>query len=115
MQPITPYSGPARLAKMDGRSREARMVRDTRAELVAHVGGKPSAVQRALIERAAVLTLQVSLMDAKQADGGLTERDGRQYLAWVNTLSRTLRQLGMTSAADRPRSLSDHIAARSAA
>ena len=83
------------------------MVRDTRKALVAHVGGKPSAVQRALIERASVLTLQVSLMDAKQANGGLTERDGRQYLAWVNTLSRLMRQLGMMGVAQRPLTLAE--------
>ena len=115
MRQITPYSTPGRLAKMDGRLREARMMRDTRAALIEHVGGKPSAVQRMLIDRAAVLMLQVSLMDAKQSDGGLTAHDGRQYLAWCNTLSRLLRQLGLKGAAGAPPSLRDHIAGRAAA
>lgn len=114
MRPITPYSGPASLSKMDGRSREARLIRDTRKALVEHVGGTPSAVQRSLIERAAVLTLQVAMLDAKQAQDGMTERDGRQYLAWCNTLTRLLRQLGMHGAATRPKTIAEYVAGRAA-
>ena len=40
-------------------------MRETRAELVAHVGGKPSAVQAAMIERACQLTLRIVAMDRK--------------------------------------------------
>jgi hypothetical protein len=43
-------------------------MRETRAELVAHVGGKPSAVQSALIERACQLTLRIVAMDRKFAE-----------------------------------------------
>lgn len=115
MAHLPPYSRPNALAKIDGRTREARLMREARAELVAHVGGTPSATQRVLIERAVQLTLQIAMLDAKQAGGGLTEHDGRTYLAWTNTLTRLMRQLGMTGAAQRPRSLADHIAARAAA
>lgn len=111
--PIGPHSRPAALAKIDGRTRTARLVRDTRAELVAHVGGKPSATQAVLIERACQLALQIALMDAKR--GGLTDHDSRTYLAWTNTLTRLCRQLGLKSAPDRSRSLADHLAQRGAA
>ena len=74
-----------------------------RADLTAHVGGKPSATQQMLIERAAQLTLQVAQLDAKIATpGGLTERDHRAYLAWSNSLVRTLRTLGLAAAPQRP-------------
>ena len=110
------YSRPATLLNIDQRTREARMMRETRAELVAHVGGKPSATQRVLIERAAQLTLQIGMLDAKQADGGaLTEHDARTYLAWTNTLTRLMRQLGMKGTAERQRSLAEHIAGQAAA
>ena len=49
---IGPYSRPHRLAKLDGRTREATVLRETREALIAHIGGQPSAVQAALIERA---------------------------------------------------------------
>ena len=52
MSQIGPYSRPATLAKLDGRTRESRLMQTARAELSAHVGGKPSAVQRRLIDRA---------------------------------------------------------------
>ncbi len=114
MQSMKPYSGPGRLAKLDGRSREARMIRDTRAALLDHLGNRPSATQRMLIDRAALLTLQVSLMDMKHASGGLTEHDGRQYLAWVNTLGRLLRHLGLEGAPPRLPTLQEYIAAHDA-
>ena len=63
-------------------------MRETRAALVAHVGGKPSAVQAAMIERACQLTLRIVAMDRKFAEtGAQTDHDSRTYLAWSNSLS----------------------------
>jgi hypothetical protein len=50
---------------VDGRSREGRLMRHLEAELTAHVGGNPSVVERALIERAVWQTLRVAVYDAK--------------------------------------------------
>jgi hypothetical protein len=50
---LGPYSKPAVLAKIDQRTKEARILHDTRESLVEHVGGSSSAVQSALIDRAA--------------------------------------------------------------
>jgi hypothetical protein len=99
---------------LDGRSREGRLVRRVRRELTAHVGGRPTATQKALIERAAWLSLRISQLDARMATDGFTDHDHRFYLAWVGTLSRTLRQLGMqpAKAAAPVRSLADHLAER---
>jgi hypothetical protein len=80
----------------DGRSADARLLRKTRAELTAHCGGKPSATQLALIDRAAMLTLHVSKMDLKAVEAGeFTQHASNQYLAWSNALSRTLAKLGL--------------------
>ncbi|MBB4272333.1 hypothetical protein [Rhizobium mongolense] len=102
MPDIGPYSRPSVLAKLDGRTREARLMQTVRDDLTAHIGGNPTATQKALIDRAAWLQLHVSLMDAKTLDDGgpLSERDSRQYLAWSNALTRIMRDLG----ADKPRS-----------
>ena len=84
-------------------------MRETRAELAAHVGGRPTAVQSALIERACQLTLRIVTMDRKFAEiGEQTDHDSRTYLAWSNSLTRTLAQLGVAGAsAAREPSIAD--------
>jgi hypothetical protein len=88
---------------LDGRTREARLVRSLRAELTAHVGGSPSTTQRLLIDQACQLQLRLSLMDK---DGGataeMTERNQVQYLAWSGALTRLLRQFGLTAVPPPP-------------
>ena len=69
MKPLTPYCSATTLATRDGRTREARLLKNLRAELVAHVG-VPSAVQGALITQACQLGLQIALMDRKFAETG---------------------------------------------
>ncbi len=101
------------LARLDGRTKKARLLRQIRAELTAHVGGQPSATQRTLIEQAAQLQLRVAVMDAKfAATGAQTDHNSRTYLAWANSLSRLLRQLGVKArSADAP-DLRSYLAAR---
>lgn len=112
--PIGPYSRPHALAKLDGRRREARLMQEARAELVQHLGGSPSAVQRRLIDRAAILALRLAMMDAKAPDGNLTERDAREYLCWNNAYVRTLGQLGLKAAPPPAPTLAEHLARRAA-
>ncbi len=69
---------------------------DTRRSLIAHVGGKPSTVQLALIERCVWLTLRCWIFDKKLGTtGAMSERDSREYLAYSNSLTRNLRALGL--------------------
>ena len=115
MPGLGPYSRPSVLAKLDGRTREARLLAEVRADLTAHVGGNPSATQARMIERAAWLSLHVAQIDAKAAAGGaLTDHDCRTYLAWSNTLTKLLRHLGMEGAATKPRSRQEHLAGAAA-
>lgn len=111
MMHITPYSTATTLVKLDGRTREARLMRQTRKELVEHVGGQPSATQRALIERAVSLALRIGLMDAKFAEGGMTDHDTRTYLAWSNAYSRLLRHLGLKGAPQHAPTVQERVAA----
>lgn len=58
-----------------------------------------------LIERACQLTLRIADMDRRFA-----ETDSRTYLAWSNSLTRTLAQLGVQGAtAEKPPSLQDYL------
>ena len=109
---IGPYSRPPALAALDMRTREGRLLRDTRTELARHLGGTPSATQRAMIERAAYLTVRCAQLDAKVAAGTLTDHDSRTYLAWAGALTRLLRHLGLQGRAERPPSLAEYTAAQ---
>jgi hypothetical protein len=91
-------------------------MRGTRSALIiAHVGGRPSVVQQTLIERACQLQIRIAMMDRDfAAGGGQTEHDSRTYLAWSNSLTRTLRELGVKGSVDKAPTLQDYPAARSA-
>jgi hypothetical protein len=113
---LSPHHHPHTLAKLDGRTKEARLLRRIREELVAHVGGSPSPPQRLMIERAASLSLRIALMDQKFTETGTTtDVDARSYLAWSNTLTRLMRHLGLKGASQQPPSLQDYLAAKTAA
>src|SRR5262249_53348357 len=111
---IGPYSAPAALAKLDQRTKEARLMHETRTRLIRHLGGKPSAVQLALVDRAARLTLHVALFDGRtlETGGALSERDTRSYLAYSNSLSRVLRQLGLEGSAAKGITATEYLAAK---
>jgi hypothetical protein len=111
MSTLTPYSAPNALAKLDGRTREARLMQQVRKELTEHVGGSPSATQRALIERAVNISVRLAVMDQRFAETKTqTEHDSRTYLAWSNSLTRTMRALGLKGASNRTPTLADYLA-----
>jgi hypothetical protein len=96
---VGPHSRRVHLGMIDGRRREAKLMAALVADLTAHVGGRPSAVQRALIHRAAALHLRLTLMDAQtEPGGGMSEKNAREYLCWSNAYARLLGQLGMAAA-----------------
>jgi hypothetical protein len=87
------------LAKLDRRTKEARLLEAARASLTRHVGGAPNDIQRVLIERACRLMVYIETMDAQALeDGTMSERNSRQYLAWTNALRLCLRELGLKAA-----------------
>ena len=119
--PLGPHTKQHKLlAGLDWRTREAKVIVAAREKFTRHVGGEPNAVQRALIERAARLTLYIELMDSEAIKSGtMTERNSRQYLAWVNSLRLTLRELGIEEAAPKAKrpagaALGDYLASKAA-
>ena len=73
-------------------------------------------MQQTLIERACQLQIRIAMMDRDFAAGCVqTEHDSRTYLAWSNSLTRTLRELGIKGVAERTPSLQDYLAFRSSA
>ena len=114
MPSIGPYSRTDAFNVMDRRTWQAKLLAKTRAELTAHVGGKPSTVQAALIDRAAWLTLYLALLQHRTAAGGaMTDHDSRTYLSWSNTLTKTLAKIGLQGPTEAaPKTLQDHLAQR---
>jgi hypothetical protein len=113
---ISHHSRRIALGAPDGRTREGKLIQKFRAELTAHAGGRPSAVQAALIEQACQLRLRIPRMDQRFAATGLmSEHASRTYLALSNSLARLLKQLGLRGAPPRVMTLAEHLAARHAA
>jgi len=115
-RPMPPRSGRARLATFDGRTREARFIATLRADLILHVGGSPSVTEAELIDMACDTAFEIEAMKRRRAerDATLSLHDHKAFLAYQNTLRRTLAQLGMKGAAERPRTLAEHLAAAAA-
>ena len=87
---------------LDGRRREARRLKAITADLVAHVGGQPSAAQRYLIDRVAIDILRLELFDVEMAAGTFSAHDGRVAHALRNSVRLALRDLGLRPAAPKP-------------
>ena len=97
-------------------SREGRLFIALRRELVEHVGGKPNAAQRAMIDRIAMLQTHLARMDERMfRDGGeLSDHASRQYLAWANATSRMIQALGLDAKPKAATSLQEHLARKAA-
>jgi hypothetical protein len=102
---------------LNGNSREAKFMKAYEAMLVEHVGGSPSAVQRALITRATRLACHLELWDARTLPegGAFTATGHNHYLAWNNALVRTLARLGLEPQAAKPPSIYDLFPEQAAA
>jgi hypothetical protein len=115
---LGPHTKQHRLLEgIDWRTREGQVLIAARAELTAHVGGNPNSVQKVLIERAAVLSLFIALMDARALEAGtMTSHDSKMYLAWVNALRLCLREIGVDEAKSaKPPDLSDYLVSKAGA
>lgn len=98
-----------RIPRLDKRSAEYKLMETFRQELTDHVGGQPSATQKALIQMACWLRLKIELMDREIASGKeFGDYHTNVYLSWVNSLQRLLSRLGMEP---KPRTadLSDYL------
>ncbi len=108
---IGPSSQAATWQKIDGRGVVARRLRAYRDELTEHVGGSPSATERVLIDRAAMLRVQLELMDQRSLKGApLPDHTARSYIAWSNALRLVLQALGLERRGPRQKSLAELLA-----
>jgi hypothetical protein len=93
---LGPFSRIHSLWELDLRTREATMLQTLQAELVDHVGGRPTVIQRLLIERCVMLAFRVCQIDHKIMSGEeFSQHAAAHALAWNNSLRRTLLALGV--------------------
>jgi hypothetical protein len=110
-----PYAREIVLAKVDGRSREGRLLTQVRRALIEQLGGeaKLTPAQRLLVDRVAHLQLRVAKLDARLIDGSYTSYDNSTHAAFSNALRRTLLALNLeTPIAPSAPSLSDYFASK---
>ena len=85
-------------------------MKEIRQELTQHLGGSPSATQRLMIDRVAMMMLRMELMDREAMNGTpMADHDQRAYLGWANSVSRMLRHLGLKGADGKAPTLSDYL------
>jgi hypothetical protein len=104
-----PYSKSTR--RPDGRSPTGRLERQVVRELTAHIGGKPTAVQRILIMRAARLVVVIEMLEKQIIESGVVgDHAGRQVLAWHNTLRLVMQSIGIEAPAEDAPTVSEFLA-----
>jgi hypothetical protein len=111
-----PFSRALRKGAIDQRSREGRFLATARHHMAEHIGGNPTIAQRVLIDRIAWLMLHCHLLDQRIVSGtAWGEHDRKCYLAFSNSLIRSLREIGLEASAGREPTLAevlkaDHVA-----
>lgn len=102
---------------VDGRSRDGRLARHMELELVRHLGGNVSFVQKLLIERLIKIRLQLDSLDDKLTRGEWTPHDSRTYGGLMNAFRLTAREIGLKPAAVPPptKTLAEHLASKQSA
>jgi hypothetical protein len=92
-------NGSALLHDVDGRSQWMRRLRDLIGAHVSDIGGDDalSAAEMALVRRAAMLTLQLELMESRwrETNGEASPRSLEVYQRATGALRRTLEALGL--------------------
>jgi hypothetical protein len=112
-----PFSRALRKGAIDQRSWEGRFLATVRHHMTVHIGGTPTIAQRVLIDRIAWLMLHCHLLDQRICSGRQNwgENDRKCYLAFSNSLVRSLREIGLETGAGREPTLAevlkaDHVA-----
>jgi hypothetical protein len=100
---------------IDGRSQDGRFLRQFEADLISHVGGKPSTTELLLIRRLARIALRLEKFDAKMETGVWNDIDGRTYGALQGAYLRTLTVLSLKPPPPRQLTPQEQLAALTAA
>jgi len=82
-----------RIVGLDGRSKVAQCIRDTRRSLLDSLPQPVSAADACLVERVAIVTGHLLELDRKALDGGLSATEGRMFVMLSGQHARLLKVL----------------------
>jgi len=106
------------LDRVDGRTREAKILHEVEAALVTDLGGDPSAQEVILLQRVAVKSLRCFLSEREilkhTGDGQRRQRLEQDYISWSNSLRSDLALLGLERRAKSVMDLTTYIASQEA-
>lgn len=106
------FSSQRAVREIDGRTREAKIVNATIADLTEQVGGNPSAAQKLLIHATAVVVLRIRCALDKYGSGANIESLDKHFVSLQNSLRLNLITLGLEPATERVPSLERYLEAR---
>ena len=91
------HGGYRQLRQLDGRSREAKILREIQAALVEALGGNPSPQEFLILKGACVKALRCSAMEHEilSRDGDVPDSLQHDYLRWSRELRSDLLALGL--------------------
>src|SRR6267378_3329243 len=102
LEPSTKSRGQRRgIVRVDMRTRHGRLLKQTRAALLEHVGPHSTVAQRSMCERIAFLELRCALFDQKLISGEFTGNDANTYYALVGAMRRCYSAIGLERAAPK--------------
>jgi hypothetical protein len=100
----------------DGRTREAKIIKQTIDDLVEHVGGRPTAPQKLLIDASVILVLRLRVALDRYATGdGDCESLDRHVVALQNGLRQNLLAIGLQRPTEQAPSLKAYLEGRAEA
>jgi len=106
------------LDRVDGRTREAKILHEVEAALVTALGGDPSPQETIMIQRISVKSLRCFLSECEilkcSSDGQRRARLEQDYLSWANSLRADLSLLGLARRAKSVMDLPTYIAQKEA-
>jgi hypothetical protein len=91
---VGPFSKHRTISLLDLRSRAGRVLKQTRDDSVAHVGGNPFQTQALIIQAASLKATRLFLLQEKLLDAGETKSEDH-ILAWANSLRLDCVALGL--------------------
>jgi hypothetical protein len=101
--------------RLHGLSAPRQAALKLKRDLIVHCGGAPSVVQLALIDTLCALKVKIEVFDRRFIEsGGMSAHDRREYLSFVNSYGRLMRQLGTKAVAPRGPSLAEYLAEKAA-
>jgi hypothetical protein len=83
------------ISRVDRRGKAGRLVKETQAALIEHIGGSPSVAELLLIQSISLKVCRLHLLGEALLAGDPIDADHNSVLAWSNSLRLDLQAIGL--------------------